>query len=89
MFYEPIPLEEPHTRVGCLSFCLNLTVTVVYHCTVLCGGHKRLVVWICLVSIVAHADFELNQVLKFGHHGAGEEDNAQPILLAILLHLKQ
>lgn len=65
------------------------SVTVVYHRVVLCGGHERLVVWIHLVSIVAHADLKLNQVLKFGHHGAGEEDDAEPILLAILLHLKQ
>lgn len=84
-----MPLEEPHTHMGYLSFCSNLTVTIIYHRAVLCGGHKRLVVWIHLVSIVAHADLKLNQVLKFGHHGTGEEDNAQPILLTILLHLNR
>lgn len=89
MFFEPIPSEEPHTHMGHPSFCLNLTVTIIYHRAVLCGGHKKLVVWIHLVSVVPHADLKLNQVLKFGHHGTGKKDNAQPVLLAILLHLKQ
>lgn len=38
---------------------------------------------------MANADFELDQVLKVGHHGTGKEDDAQPILLAVVVLLKQ
>lgn len=68
---------------------LDLTITVVYHWTILCGGDERLVIQVHLVSIVANADLELDQVVKFGHHGTGKEDDTQPELLAALVLLKQ
>lgn len=71
------------------AFWLNLTVTIVDHWAVLCGGDERLIVQVHLVSIVANADLELDQLLEFGHHGTGKEDNAQAILLAVLVLLEQ
>lgn len=89
MFYELIPLGVPSMHMGCFTFCLYLAITVIDHRTVLCGRHERLVGGIRLVSVVAHADLELDQILEFRHHGTGQENDAQPILLAILLSLKQ
>lgn len=68
---------------------LDLTITIVYHWVILCSGDERLVIQVHLVSIVANADLELDQVVKFRHHGTGKEDNTQPVLLAALLLLKQ
>lgn len=68
---------------------LDLTITVVYHWAILCGGDERLVIQVHLVSIVANADLKSDQVVKFGHHGTGKEDDTQPILLAALMLLKQ
>lgn len=59
---------------------LNLTVTIVYHRAVLGGRHQRLVIQVHLVSVVANADLELDEVFKVGHHGTGQEDDTQPIL---------
>lgn len=71
------------------TLLLDLTLTIIYHLAVLCGGDERLVTQVRLVSIVTNADLELYQVLKVVHHGTGKEDDAQSILLAVLVLLKQ